>query len=299
MKLNLSITNFYNQLFISAGQIMLQENKWTGFLFVVGLLIVNIKFAVAAVLAIIIANTTAFLLRFDSKNIQAGLYGFNAALIGVGLIFLFNDTLLIWILIFVGSITSSLLQQFFILKKIPAYTFPFIVITWTLVFFIQQFTTISSSDFISKKIVITKADIYFMLLRNYGQVIFQSNIFASTLFFIAVFINHYQAAINGLIAAFLAILFFYNIHYATEQIYIGVVGFNAVLTAIALTNKNKNSLIWLLIGVAITILLQYVFIKFSVFNKVGGIFTFPFVAATWITLLIQKFFKKGKISSTH
>lgn len=151
MKLNLSITNFNNQLFISAGQIMLQENKWTGFLFVVGLLIVNIKFAVAAVLAIIIANTTAFLLRFDSKNIQAGLYGFNAALIGVGLIFLFNDTLLIWILIFVGSITSSLLQQFFILKKIPAYTFPFIVITWTLVFFIQQFTTISSSDFISKK----------------------------------------------------------------------------------------------------------------------------------------------------
>ncbi|MEF9479363.1 hypothetical protein OWR28_17875 [Chryseobacterium sp. 1B4] len=50
----------------------------------------------------------------------------------------------------------------------------------------------------------------------------------------------------------------------------------------------------MLIAVLITIAIDDLLIDNHCLDSVGGVFTFPFVAGTWITLLIQKVFLKAK-----
>ncbi|MBX2932542.1 MAG: urea transporter [Chitinophagaceae bacterium] len=282
-----------NKLLHGAGQIMLQENKWTGLFFIVGLFVSSWKFGVACVIAIIVATLTAGLLKYKQQNIDAGLYGFNAALIGIALIFFFDDTIIIWLLIVVGSILSSLLQHFFITKKIPAFTFPFIIITWAIYFLLHQYYHVQPSVFIQEKFTANEYDKYFFIFRNFGQVIFQSSIVASVLFFIGVLFNNYIAAVYALVISALSALLFYWIGFEINQMLMGLFGFNIVLTVIAFAGNKKSNFIWIFIGAIITIIIHFVLIKTNILNRVGGVLTFPFVAATWITLFIQKFSKKG------
>ena len=78
------------------GQIMLQENRWTGLLFLIGLLISHWTFGLAALLACLSGTLIAKLLKLDYSNIQAGLYGFSASLVGIALVFLFESNIFIF-----------------------------------------------------------------------------------------------------------------------------------------------------------------------------------------------------------
>ncbi len=288
-----SISSFSNQVLNGAGQIMLQENKWTGLFFIIGIFASSWKLGIACVVAIIIATLTATILKYNTKNIDAGLYGFNAALVGVAIIFLFDDSLFIWLLVVVASLVVTLLQQFFLTQKIPAYTFPFIVITWIIFFFLNHFLNIHSSEFLNEKYILTSFDKYLIGFRNFGQVIFQTNIIAGILFFVGVLISSPISALYGFITSVIASIFFNYIGFNIELVYIGLFGFNVVLTAIALSGNKKTNIIWVIIGTVITIIIHFALIKTNILDRVGGVLTFPFVAATWVTLLLQRFSKKG------
>ena len=56
-------------------------------------------------------------LNYDKSQINAGLYGFSAALVGVALTFIFQATILIWVLIILGGALAGIIQHFFIQKK--------------------------------------------------------------------------------------------------------------------------------------------------------------------------------------
>ena len=71
------------------GQIMLQDSAWTGLLFLIAISYDSVLMGIAALVSTIVGTATAKILKFEDKNIKAGLYGFNATLIGVGLIFIF------------------------------------------------------------------------------------------------------------------------------------------------------------------------------------------------------------------
>jgi urea transporter len=77
-----------------------------------------------------------------------------------------------------------------------------------------------------------------------------------------------------------------------EQINLGLFGFNAVLTAIVFAGTKKIDGLWVLVGVVITIVIHNLLIDYHILDIVGGVLTFPFVAGTWVTLLIKKVFVK-------
>ena len=182
MNKQFSQISFFNAIANGIGQIMLQENKWTGLFFIAGLFIGNWQYAVAAIVAAAVGTMLAIVLAFNNDNINAGLYGFSPALVGIALIFLFANTLFVWILIIVGAIAAALLQHLFITKKIPGYTFPFIIITWLLIFFIRNYTTIPPSNFMQTKFMQTQFDNFFSLTNGFGEVMFQSNKLSGILF---------------------------------------------------------------------------------------------------------------------
>ncbi|MDY0083673.1 MAG: urea transporter [Ignavibacteriaceae bacterium] len=110
---------FTDQILKGISQIMLQENRWTGLLFITGLLIGSWQYAVAAILAAAAGTIAAKLFKYNQQEIDAGLYGFSPALVGVALLFLFEDIFLIWMLVIIGGVLAAMIQHFFIVKKFP------------------------------------------------------------------------------------------------------------------------------------------------------------------------------------
>lgn len=72
----------------------------------------------------------------------------------------------------------------------------------------------------------------------------------------------------------------------------GLFGFNAVLSAIVFSGVKKTDGLWVLIAVVLTVVIDDILVDNNLLSAVGGVFTFPFVVGTWITLLIQKLFIK-------
>lgn len=289
---NFKLTPFFDSLLTGFSQIMLQENRLTGLLFFIGLLIGNPLFAAGALAAVISGTLTARQLGYEATEIRAGIYGFSPALVGVALILLFKPVLLIWLLILLGGALAAVLQNVFIRIKLPGYTFPFILITWIFVFLLWKFTQTPSSEFISGVPEVSLLHGVWGVFKGYGQVIFQGSLLSALLFLIGVGIANPAAAGYGLGASLLAALIAYSVGQDTGMIVSGLYGFNAVLTAIALTGNTKRDAFWVLIGAIITIAIHIALIVYPILSPVGGVFTFPFVAGTWITLLLKKGFER-------
>lgn len=82
-----------NQVLNGISQIMLQQNRLCGILFLAGLFIGHWIYGLAALLAVLCGTMTARILKYDVKEIDFGLYGFSPALVGVVLVFLFKPVL--------------------------------------------------------------------------------------------------------------------------------------------------------------------------------------------------------------
>nr|WP_315034243.1 urea transporter [uncultured Chryseobacterium sp.] len=285
---------FIDHILKGIGQIMLQENRWTGLLFLIGIFMGSWQCGMAVLLSTAAGTFTAMKLKYNKSEIDAGLYGFSAALVGVALAFLFETTWLIWVLIILGGALAAIIQHFFIQKKIPVFTFPFIVITWVIVFALHHFTHIPPSALLSAEVVSTKYDDFLTCTNGFGEVIFQGGILSGMIFFLAVFISSPVAALYGLTASILGAGLSQMNGEPIKEIHMGLFGFNAVLSAIVFSGIKKTDGLWVLIAVLLTIAIDDFLIDNHCLDAVGGVFTFPFVAGTWITLLIQKIFLKTK-----
>ncbi len=279
---------FANQVLKGIGQIMFQENVLTGILFLIGLFIAGWQLGLACLLASISATVFARLCNYADDEINAGLYGFSPALVGVGLLFFFKSGFLIWILVVIGSVLAAWIQHFFIVRKIPAYTFPFILMAWIFIFSLKNFTSVLPSEFITAEMELIGNQIVFSGFRSFGQVLFQAGLISGLLFFIGVFIQSPPAAIYAFLASGFAALLSYILGQEPNTILMGLFGFNAVLTAIALNDQTLKALLWVIVGVLITVLLDNFFVYTDILAPLGGKLTFPFVAGTWISLLLKK-----------
>ncbi len=279
---------FIDNILKGMGQIMLQENRWTGLLFLIGIFMGSWQGGIAILLATSVGTFTAMKLDYDKSEINAGLYGFSAALVGVALSFFFQTTILIWGLIVLGAALASSIQHFFISKKIPVFTFPFIFIIWISVYLLHHFTQIPPSEMISAKPENVPYGEFLTPINGFGEVIFQGGVFSGIIFFIAVFISSPVAALYGLAGSLLGAYISYMDGESLEGIHIGLFGFNAVLSAIVFSGLRKTDGLWVLIAVLITVGIDDFLIDNNVLTEVGGVLTFPFVAGTCLTLLIQK-----------
>ncbi|RXM39456.1 urea transporter [Chryseobacterium sp. CH21] len=285
---------FIDHVLKGIGQIMLQENRWTGLLFLIGIFMGSWQCGVAVLLSTAAGTFTAMKLHYDKSEISAGLYSFSAALVGVALAFLFQTTILIWFLIALGGALAAVIQHFFIQKKIPVFTFPFIIITWVLVFALHHFTHIPPSAMLSSEVIPSEYDDFLTCTNGFGEVIFQGGVLSGIIFFLAVFISSPVAALYGLTASILGAGLSQLNGEPIKEIHMGLFGFNAVLSAVVFSGVKKTDGLWVLIAVLITIAIDDLLIDNHCLDIVGGVFTFPFVAGTWITLLIQKVFLKTK-----
>lgn len=275
-------------------QIMLQENTLTGILFLLGIFLGSWQMGVGAIVATASGTLTAKLLKYDENQIQQGLYGFSAALVGVALTFLFEATWLIWVLVVIGGSIAAIIQHFFIIKKIPVFTLPFILVTWACVFLLHKYTQIGASDVLTAAPSLDDLDDFSTSTNGFGEVIFQGGFLSGLIIFVAVFINSPIAALYGLLASLLGASLSHHYGEAPESVHLGLFSFNLVLSAIVFAGIKKMDGVWVLIAVLITWGLNVAMVDTGILDAFGGVFTFPFVAGTWLTLILQKFIPIAK-----
>jgi urea transporter len=266
------------------GQIMLQENSVTGLLFLIGIFYGSITMGLAALLAAICGTVTAYLLKYDKTEITQGLYGFSAALVGVAAMLFLKPLLWTWVVLVIGSALAAILQHFFIQRKIPAFTLPFVLVTWLVLFVFNHFGKELLA--LPTPVVLHASDSLTEGFKSFGQVMFQNNLVSGLLFFVAVFISSPIAALYGLAAAIISAIIAFVFSAPIDDINLGLYGFNAVLCAMVFAGDKVRDGIWVLLAVVFALGVSLLMIHLNIPQL-----TFPFVLATWITL-----FLKGKLN---
>lgn len=266
------------------GQVMLQENAITGFLFLIGIFYNSWIFGIGAILGNIISTFSAKIFKYKKEDTEKGLYGFNGTLVGIAVFYFFGFNFVSVFAVIIGSILSTIIMNI-ISKKFPAFTSPFVISTWIIILGIifLKITPLLTSTLAQDN----SFNLLSSLGTGFGQIMFQENIVTGILFFLGIAINSKISAFYALYGSLLGSLFAMLISLPINMINIGLFGYNAILCGIALGGKEKNTFVLATISIVLSVLLNYSLGNIGIITL-----TAPFVLTTWIILGFKKFLKQ-------
>ncbi len=265
------------------GQVMLQNNHITGLLFLIGIFYNSWVMGLGALAGIIAGTATAVVLKYEKNDIENGLYGFNGALLGIALLFFFKADTLSLVLIALGSVLSSIIMHYAIERKLPVFTFPFVLTTWFLMALINYFSLIPQQS--QNTIPASGFDIISSAGMGFGQVMFQENIITGIIFFLAILANSRKSAVYALLGSMLGMLVAMVLSLPPNLINVGLFGFNGVLCGIALSDKKPWA--YATASIILSVLIMYGMMSINL-----TALTAPFVFSTWIVLALKGLIKK-------
>ncbi len=270
-------------VFRGIGQVFFQENALTGLFFTLGIALSSPPMAAAAVIGSALGAATARVAGFDRSDISAGIFGFNSALVGIAALVFFQPGVGCLVLLVLGSIVAALVARLgHRYLPFPTYTVAFILTTWVM-FYLGVALNLPQVEPAPGPVA---TNLFTAILHGVSQVKFQANVWTGLLFIIGIAVSNWRHAVWVVLASVLSVLgaVFHNA--SDEGIALGLYGYNAPLTAIALF-LWRPSLIAPLLGVFLSIpLTEYV--------PLLGLpaLTVPFVLATWLVLALGWFERK-------
>lgn len=272
--------NYIKTILRGVGQIMFQNNAYTGLIFLVGIFYNSWIFGMGAILGNIISTFSAKCFKYSKIDIENGLYGFNGTLVGIAIFYFLGFNLISFVAVIFGAILSTTIMNF-MSKKIPAFTAPFVISTWLVIFGITYF---NFSSIITSTLIQTNSfNLFHSLSNNFGQIMFQQNIITGILFLIGILINSRISAFYAFYGSLLGSLFALLISLPISMINIGLFGYNAILCGIALGENKKRAFLFVTIAIILSVLTTFWFNE----NKIIAL-TAPFVISTWIVIILNK-----------
>ena len=262
------------------GQVMFQNNIYSGVLFLVGIFFNSWLLGLAALSGTLISTCSALILRYPKEDVKNGLYGFNGALTGIAILCFFEVSLTTILALIIGAVLSSIIMYY--LKKITLpFTAPFVIATWILAYlllFVFKVPLLSTSVSTSNTL-----DILASFSNSFGQVMFQENMITGLFFLLAILVNNRLMAIYAVYAAILGSLTGWLFLESVSEVNAGLMGYNAILCAIALTGKSWKDFLWISMAIFLSTLL-------NIGMGLTGLITLtaPFVLATWGILMLKK-----------
>ncbi len=284
--MNTRFTNFGKFFLYNFSQVMLQKNAFTGLLFLLGIGLSSLEMLLGSILAVLSALLVAKLCKYDLSTLQSGLYGFNAALVGIAVFYFLPVSFTSLAFIACGGAFSLLLMHFMMsrLASIPTLTAPFILTTWLILVVIDYLglNTIEPS-YIHIPNQITVVDYFIATLRGIAQVMLQDSWLCGAIFFFAIALNSIKTAVWAFTGAAIAMMMAVAFTFSQEMMLLGVYGFNSCLIAIALAAKFSKKYWLIMLGILVSVLLTRAFEQVSLPALTG-----PFVITTWLMILLVK-----------
>ncbi len=287
---------------VGIGQIFLQDNGWSGLLITIGMFFSHWTLGVTCFLGALIGTLTAKALKAKEGDIEFGLYGFNASLAYMCVMFTFatNDahaTLnganpLLWVLGAVAAVIATVIMHVFVTKGWTAFTFPFVVTCWVLCWAFAKYnvlgleqTTPALPDYTGTIDAITTP------FYGWAEVNFGANFLTGVFIFLGLAISSPSVAMWGTAAATLGGLFaHYVLGVDANTLANGIYSFSPILVACAFVTKSgvsRADFIYIVVGVLLAVLIHYGV------NKIMATYTIGFIVATWIMEAVQKAVNKS------
>ncbi len=262
-------------------QVFLLNNVTTGILFFAAIGYSSWFMGIGAIIGVLVGTFTALLLKYDRKDIQQGLYGYNGILVGLAIICVFGFNLVSVLALVFGAALSSIIRKGMSTWKVSPYTAPFIISTWIVMSLLIIFNIIplQAGDMPEARHV----DIIPAVTKGIGQVMFLENFIAGIIVFIGILVSSRIAACYALLGSSIGIAVAFASSFPLNMINIGMFGFNAVLCGIAFSNRKWTSLILATVSGIVSVFMMYGITKLGIITL-----TAPFVLSTWLVLLISR-----------
>lgn len=287
------------------GQVMFQDNQWTGLLFLIGIFWGAYEEGLAlvawgALIGVVISTITGYVLKLPDDGGANGLWGFNGVLVGCAFPTFLGNTVWMWIGLVICSVMSTFVRSgmnsIFGRWNLSSLTFPFVVSTWVFLLAARLFNgfppvNMGTPEFAhggheNLDIHILSLIIYW--LKGIAQ-IFLINSWVTGIFFLAgLAVANWRAAVWAAIGSAIALCVAIVWKGPGADISNGLYGFSAVLTAIALgctfCRQTWKTAIWCVLGTVVTVFVQAAMNAF--FAPMGlPTLTGPFCLTTWMFLL--------------
>ena len=287
---------------VGIGQIFLQDNGWSGLLITIGMFFSHWTLGVTCFLGALIGTLTAKALKAKDGDIEFGLYGFNASLAYMCVMFTFatNDahaTLnganpILWVLGAVAAVIATVIMHVFVTKGWTAFTFPFVVTCWVLCWAFAKYnilgleqTTPALPDYTGTVDAITTP------FYGWAEVNFGANFLTGVFIFLGLAISSPSVAMWGTAAATLGGLFaHYVLGVDANVLANGLYSFSPILVACAFVTKSgvsRADFVYIVVGILLAVLIHYGVSQFMATYTIG------FIVATWIMEAVQKAVNKS------
>jgi len=250
--LNIHASGFLN----SYSQIFFSQKK------ILSLIILFVTFfdtnaGLCGLIGVLSANLVAYTMGFNRFNISLGLYGFNALLVSLGLGINFNPGIELFIIIFFASLLTfflTILCEGVIGKyRVPYLSIPFLISIWLVTLATRHFTALTISDrsiYIQNEIytwgglsivniynyfnTLFNNEVIIVYFKSLGAIFFQYNLLAGILLALGLLIYSRQAFVLSLLGFVSAYYYYYFIGANINELNYTYIGFNFILTAIAI-----------------------------------------------------------------
>ncbi len=269
-------------------------------------------------LAVITSNLVAYLIGFNRYNILSGIYGFNSLLVGLGIGVYFQFSTELFILIVFASVLTLFLTLFFegVIGKygLPFLTLSFLITFWLVMLASRRYTQLN----LSERGIYTYNEFYywggFTLVKVYNwfnelnlplalstyfkslsAIFFQYHLLPGILIAIGLLYYSRIAFTLSLLGYYSAYLFYHFIGADFNELNYSFIGFNFILTSIAVGGffiiSSRTSFLWvILLTPIISILLSSTSELLATFQL--STYSLPFNVVVLLFLYMLRFREK-------
>ncbi|WP_066384111.1 urea transporter [Neobacillus mesonae] len=282
-------------------QVILIENTVSGFIILAAITIASYSLGIITLLSSIVGTLIGKLGGAEEESVNQGLYGYNSVLTGMALsLFLSSDDR--WLIAIAGAAVAALftaaMVHFMRQSGIPVLTFPFIVLTWFLLLTTYRLVTFKISpeltpQSLSNWTLNIKGETNWLdgAVNGIGQIFFLDNTLSGVLLFVAVFWAGWRLGVYAIIGNLAALLTSYGLGGEHSLIFMGLYGYNAILTILAVSivfnGDSKHVLITGIIAACLTVPITASVVTWLLPYGLPAL-TMPFVLCTWIFLGARK-----------
>jgi len=285
------LINSYSQVFFSNSKVLAYFLLFISFF--------DIGAGLSGIIAIAIGQVTALLFNFNHELIRNGTYTYNALMVGMAIGIFYDFNLSFFILLVVASILTFFITIWFLTnlgkRGLPFLSIPFLLTVWIIILGADNFTALElhqketlslaryypelfsgTTDFIAQ---LPFSNGIYLYLRSLGAIFFQFNDLVGIFIAIGILIYSRIGFVLSIYGFLIGYLFYYYLEGDFSQLIYSYIGFNFILTAIALGGffiipSRKSFLILLLTIPIIALLISALHTLFSQFGL--PLYSLPF-----------------------
>ncbi|NVK42171.1 MAG: urea transporter [Oceanospirillaceae bacterium] len=275
-------------LLCSFSQVLFQNRRRCGAILLLAITIESPQLLAGALAGCIAALTGARISGFDRQRLRAGHYGFNGALIGLGVVALAGLSSATLSLIGLFGLLSAPLMEWQLRRfPLPPYTSVFILLGWCAWALLPTEPALPMSPTASLPLTLQS------VILGLGQVLFLGTPVAAMLVLLALALGSTRDCGWALVGALTGTLVAGGLSVAAGDLQQGLYGFNAALAAVALSLRFGHQPLLILAGGALSTLLQPLLAQCGI-----PPFTAPFVLSCWLIGLMASILQSRRAATS-